>query len=68
MSKPTFEPLEHYERLSLLKRMNHREFMKRTTQAERNRLTYYEAAKVLDQRQRAERAKDETHTTQRRAA
>jgi hypothetical protein len=59
MSERHFEPLDQYERLSLLKRVDHAEFMKQTTQGERNRLTFYEAAKVLDQRQRAERAQHE---------
>jgi hypothetical protein len=60
MSERVFEPLRHYELLSILKRVDHTAYMQQTTQAERNRLTFYEAAKVLDQRQRAEkRAKDE---------
>jgi hypothetical protein len=60
MSERHFEPLDQYERLSLLKRIDHSEFMRQTDQRTRNRLAFYEAAQVLDQRQRAEmRAKDE---------
>jgi hypothetical protein len=69
MSERTFEPLDFYERLSLLKRVDHSEFMRRTDQATRNRLAYYEAACVRDQKQREERTKDEqTHTDERRVA
>lgn len=59
MRERSFETLDFYERLSLLKRVDRAAYMKQTSQPTRNRLAYYEAAKVLDERQREERRDEE---------
>jgi hypothetical protein len=43
--RQTFEPIDHYERLIVLRETSPEAFMLRTSEATRRALEYYEAAK-----------------------